>query len=120
MWRLTGCKVVRLSPERHDEIFAHVSHLPHIAAFSLVNSLLERDKSFFDYLGGGLKDFSRIAESSADMWVDIFISNKEQVLDAVGNYKKSLNDIEKCISEGDRKTLKKILEAVNSIRKSSV
>ncbi len=54
------------------------------------------------------------------MWVDIFISNKEQVLDAVGNYKKSLNDIEKCISEGDRKTLKKILEAVNSIRKSSV
>ena len=94
MWTVIQSKVIRLSAQKHDEIFAHVSHLPHVCAFSLVNSLIKKDSTLFNYGGGGLKDFSRIAESSPDMWVDIFIYNKDEILKAIDEYKSRKNDIQ--------------------------
>ncbi len=117
MWTIIQSKVIRLSAKRHDEIFARVSHLPHVCAYSLVNSLIKKDSTLFDYGGGGLKDFSRIACSSPDMWVDIFISNKDEILKAIAEYKDSLDEIEKYIKKSDKISLKKILDSYSQIKK---
>jgi len=114
LWGLANSRVIE-----HDEIFAHVSHLPHVVAFSLVNSLLQKDKSLFDYGGGGLKDFSRIAESSPEMWVDIFMSNRDQVIEAIEGFKDSLSSIEQMIADNDKKSLKKILQGASDIKKTT-
>jgi len=119
LWELANSRVIRMKPSEHDEIFAHVSHLPHVVAFSLVNSLLQKDRSLFDYGGGGLKDFSRIAESSPDMWLDIFMSNRDQIIEAIEGFKDSLGSIEKMIADNDRKALKKILQGASDIKKST-
>ncbi len=119
LWGLANSRVIQMKPSEHDEIFAHVSHLPHVVAFSLVNSLLQKDKSLFDYGGGGLKDFSRIAESSPDMWVDIFMSNRDQIIEAIEGFKDSLSSIEQMIADNDREALKKILQGVSDIKKSA-
>jgi len=73
---------------------------------------------FFDYSGGGLKDFSRIADSSPEMWVDIFMSNRDQVIEAIKSFKDSLSSIEQMIADNDRKALKKILQGASDIKKS--
>lgn len=117
MWTVIQSKVIRLSAQKHDEIFAHVSHLPHVCAFSLVNSLIKKDSTLFNYGGGGLKDFSRIAESSPDMWVDIFIYNKDEILKAIDEYKDSLSEIENYIKKSDKKSLKNILGSSSNIKK---
>lgn len=119
LWELANSRVIQMKPSEHDEIFAHVSHLPHVVAFSLVNSLLQKDKSLFDYGGGGLKDFSRIAESSPEMWVDIFMSNRDQVIEAIEGFKDSLSSIEQMIADNDRKALKKILQGASDIKKTT-
>lgn len=119
LWGLANSRVIQMKPSEHDEIFAHVSHLPHVVAFSLVNSLLQKDKSLFDYGGGGLKDFSRIAESSPEMWVDIFMSNRDQVIEAIEGFKDSLSSIEQMIADNDRKALKKILQGASDIKKTT-
>jgi len=69
--------------------------------------------------GGGLKDFSRIAESSPEMWVDIFMSNRDQVIEAIEGFKDSLSSIEQMIADNDRKALKKILQGASDIKKST-
>jgi len=119
LWQLANSRVIQMKPSEHDEIFAHVSHLPHVVAFSVVNSLLQKDKSLFDYGGGGLKDFSRIAESSPEMWVDIFMSNRDQVIEAIKGFKDSLSSIEQMIADNDMKALKKILQGAADIKKSA-
>jgi prephenate dehydrogenase len=119
LWRLADSRVIEMEPDLHDEIFARVSHLPHAVAFGLVSSILQKDRSFLDYSGGGLKDFSRIAESSPDMWADIFISNRDQVIAAIEGFKDSLSSIEKSIADGDKKSLKKILQGASDIKKSA-
>ncbi len=119
LWQLANSRVIQMKPSEHDEIFAHVSHLPHVVAFSLVNSLLQKDKSLFDYGGGGLKDFSRIAESSPEMWVDIFMSNRDQVIEAIEGFKDSLSSIEQMIADNDKKSLKKILQGASDIKKTT-
>ena len=118
MWRIVGSRVEQMNAEIHDKIFANVSHLPHVAAFSLVNSLINRDISFFNYAGGGLKDYSRIAESSPVMWADILISNKDEILKAIDGFKGSLNQIEQSIESSDKENLKNILSAASNIKKS--
>jgi prephenate dehydrogenase len=119
LWELAKSRVIKMQPDLHDEIFARVSHLPHAVAFSLVSSILQKDRSFFDYSGGGLKDFSRIAESSPDMWVDIFMSNRDQIIEAIEGFKDSLSSIEQMIADNDREALKKILQVVSDIKKSA-
>ncbi len=119
LWELAKSRVIKMQPDLHDEIFARVSHLPHAVAFSLINSILQKDRSFFDYSGGGLKDFSRIAESSPEMWVDIFMSNRDQIIEAIEGFKDSLSSIEQKIADNDRKALKKILQGAADIKKSS-
>src|SRR3989337_1672983 len=80
LWRAVGAEVVLMDPMLHDKVLGAVSHLPHAAAYSIVNTVAEIKKdgnNFIAFSGGGFKDFTRIAASSPEMWRDIFLSHKE-------------------------------------------
>ncbi len=100
IWKALGMQVDITTPEEHDEIMAYVSHMPHMIAFSLVDAV--RDKSYYGkevikYAGGGFRDFTRIAKSDARMWTDIFISNKNNILKAIGDFEVSLSKLKKIV-----------------------
>lgn len=102
-WRRIGSKVVRMTPEEHDAVFASVSHLPHLLSFAMVDSVLnsgqaERKLSF---AGAGFRDFTRIAASSPQMWIDILRGNKKAVLEALSYFEKDLAVLRKAIEEDD-------------------
>lgn len=87
-WAACGAKVSELSSGDHDRVFAAVSHLPHVLAFSLVSNLAGRTNSeqLFSFAGGGFRDFTRIASSHPEMWRDICVSNRNALLDELDAY----------------------------------
>lgn len=111
IWKLAGSTIIKTSPERHDLIFSYVSHLPHVVAYSLVNSVsdVEDDSDLFTFAGGGLKDFTRIASSSPEMWTSIFMENKQQLLKSISEFKKQVDLIEKALTTNDTIGLQKLL-----------
>lgn len=119
MWEIVGSRVYEIDPETHDHIFGIVSHLPHVVAYSLINSVIEAQDSeqLMDFAGGGLKDYTRVAASSPEMWTEIFKANKEQLLDAISKFKLSLEEIESAIKNEDFESLKKELEKAASAKR---
>ena len=110
-WKGIGSVVLRMDPVLHDRIFAYVSHLPHIAAYTLVNTLNSSDiENIFTYSGGGLKDYTRIASSSPEMWKTIFRQNKKYLLESIREFKNNLELIESAIEEDNLNDLQAILE----------
>src|SRR6185369_6089371 len=88
MWQACGARVSNLAPDRHDAIFAAVSHLPHVLAFTLVAELAARPDAtaYFDHAAGGFRDFTRIAGSSPEMWRDIALANRDALLAEIDVY----------------------------------
>ncbi len=80
-----GMIVKIMSPELHDEVFGYVSHLPHVIAYTLVH-LVSGKSEEFRFIGGGFRDYTRVAASSEHMWSDIFLKNKDNVLKAISEY----------------------------------
>jgi len=107
MWELVGAEVLEMSPDEHDRVFGLVSHLPHVVAYALVNtvSAADRDGSILKMAGGGLSDFTRVAESSPEMWTDILLMNRDKVLESLTDFKTVISNIEKMIGEGDAEGL---------------
>jgi len=103
LWELIGSKVEFMDPFLHDVVFGAVSHLPHAVAFALIDALLLLTKrtgiDLFQYPGAGFKDFTRIAASDPIMWRDIFLENRENILDAIDCYTSSLRRLRELISE---------------------
>ncbi|MFV1957617.1 MAG: prephenate dehydrogenase [bacterium] len=117
MWQRVGSVVEIMEPELHDAIFAWVSHLPHMAAYGIVDSVLKKDESWVSFSGGGLRDYTRIAASNPAMWADIAISNKEYLLGAMRDLGSRLGEIEKLISAGDRTDLVEFFEQIAKVRR---
>ena len=119
LFSLVGSEVVEMDPESHDEVFSLVSHLPHAVAYSLVNAVASTggDRNLFDFSGGGLADFTRIAGSSPEMWAGIFIENRDALLDAIRGFAGKLGEIEKAVASGNVEDLAALLrEARDSKR----
>lgn len=95
MWLACGAVVTRMDHQHHDEILAATSHLPHMLAFSLVDSLarMEENDEIFKYAAGGFRDFTRIASSNPIMWRDICISNRDALRRTLQNFAKELNNL---------------------------
>ena len=102
LWSKVGAKVKKLSPEEHDEALAYTSHLPHVLAYSLMDSI---PKKFLEYSAGGLKDTTRVAASSPQMWNDICMANSTNVLKALDETIQNLAQLRKAIVNHDQKTL---------------
>ena len=114
-WKKIGSKVVVMSPEKHDKIFAITSHLPHLIAYNLVKSAQDFEKlqnfDLIKFSAGGLRDFSRIAASNEIMWRDIFFNNKENISKAIDLFIKNLNSFKKDINLKDnKKILRKLIQ----------
>ncbi len=122
MWEVVGAEVETLDVGQHDAVLAATSHLPHILAFSFVNSLSESAVSdeVFHYIAGGFKDFSRIASSDPVMWRDICLENKQAVLTALNDFQQNLADLADLIIEEDGDALLKAFAQAKTVRDKHV
>ncbi len=107
LWAAAGADVLKMSVERHDQVLARTSHLPHLLAFSLVDTLARQDErlDIFRYAAGGFRDFTRIAGSDPVMWRDIFIANREAVLSSLDDFEAGLARLRQAVEIGDSDAL---------------
>lgn len=103
LWRELGADVEHMQVEHHDQVLAATSHLPHLLAFTLVDSLAKRSENLeiFRYAAGGFRDFTRIAGSDPVMWHDIFLANREAVLRTLDVFRDDLNALRDAVDAGD-------------------
>ncbi|NAO96956.1 bifunctional prephenate dehydrogenase/3-phosphoshikimate 1-carboxyvinyltransferase [Halomonas sp. Choline-3u-9] len=107
LWEACGADVLEMDVERHDQVLARTSHLPHLLAFSLVDTLARQDErlDIFRYAAGGFRDFTRIAGSDPVMWRDIFIANKQAVLASLDDFEAGLSRLRHAVEAGDSDAL---------------
>lgn len=118
VWTALGCNVVKMSPQAHDAAYAAVSHLPHLIAFALINSISgqAQGKEFLSLAGPGFRDFTRIAASDPKMWRDILIANREELLEQSRIFQDSLHALEKLISKADGDALEERIDHASHTR----
>jgi prephenate dehydrogenase len=119
-WEAAGGRVALASPEEHDQIFAAVSHLPHLLAFALVSEIASRGNSqdLFGFAAGGFRDFTRIAGSSPEMWRDIALQNREALLFELDSFAGRLAVFRELIERGDGPALERLMREARSARAS--
>lgn len=110
VWERCGAIIHHLTPEDHDTVFATVSHMPHLLAYGLVDYVADHPKSdlFFQYAASGFRDFTRIAGSSPEMWRDITLANRTQLLVELNAYLKEIKLIRDLVDQADGDGLQKI------------
>lgn len=110
VWERCGAIIHHLTPENHDTVFATVSHMPHLLAYGLVDYVANHPKSdlFFQYAASGFRDFTRIAGSSPEMWRDITLANRTQLLVELDAYLKEIELIRDLVDKADGNGLEKI------------
>lgn len=122
LWEETGAILLTMDPHVHDQILGAVSHLPHVAAFALMNALADlRDHQvpsldLAGHSGGGLRDTTRIAASSPEMWRDIFLWNRDNVVSFIDGYERALEELKQLIKAGDALGIEKALERAKGER----
>ena len=99
LWTALGCQVLKMAPEAHDAAYAAVSHLPHLIAFALMNSIANQahGQDFLSLAGPGFRDFSRIAASDPHMWRDVMLANRHELLAQSRLFMRSLQQLEQMI-----------------------
>ena len=118
LWQALGCEVLEMSPESHDAAFAAVSHLPHLLAFALMNSIADQPEGQ-DYLsmaGPGFRDFSRIAASDPQMWRDVLIANREELGRQTALFQQALAELQKLIASGQADDLERLINRASHAR----
>ena len=122
LWRAAGARIERMTPERHDHVFAAVSHLPHLAAFALV-ATIARAPDADDLLrlaGGGFRDSTRIAASSAALWRDIALANAGPLGIELGRLRESLDEMQRALGAGDGAALESLFALASRSRRAWV
>lgn len=120
MWTAAGAEVTVMDADLHDKVFAAVSHLPHVAAFAMMCAVTELNTGTEDYVqfsGAGFRDFTRIAGSSPEMWKDICLMNRDNLVEMIDRYLFSLNRFKREIGSRDEKRLEKHLKESSDARK---
>lgn len=122
LWEAAGSVVSLMDPHEHDRILGAVSHLPHIAAYSLMSALIDIQQrlapelDLLAYAGGGLRDTTRIAASSPEMWRDICLWNRNNLLMMIEMYEARLQELKRLIAAGDGAGIEKELERAKQAR----
>ena len=112
-----GCaRSVKVSMEDHDKIIAYTSDLPHITAVALVNSASYNENTQY-FIAGGFRDATRVADINPDLWSDLFLSNRANVIAEIENYQNQLERWKKAIENNDRETLKEIMREAGPRRR---
>ncbi|MHB1189039.1 prephenate dehydrogenase [Thiobacillus sp.] len=118
LWQAAGAQVETLDADLHDRVFAAVSHLPHLAAFALVDELAQRadGDTFFRFAASGFRDFTRIAGSSPEMWRDIALANREALVVELDAYLAALQVLRSAVSAEDAEALLAIFSRAREAR----
>jgi prephenate dehydrogenase len=118
MWELTGAEVVDMDVAHHDRVLAATSHLPHVLAFALVDSLARRseNEAIFRYAAGGFRDFTRIASGDPVMWRDICLANRDAVIEVLASFSADLAGLGAAIERGDGEAIIEVFRRAKSAR----
>ncbi|MDJ0921108.1 MAG: prephenate/arogenate dehydrogenase family protein [Henriciella sp.] len=123
-WETLGAKVETMSTRRHDRVLAITSHLPHLIAFNIVSTAYDMETveegEVVKYSAGGFRDFTRIAASDPTMWRDVFLTNKDAVLETLGRFSEDLAALQRAIRWGDGDTLMQEFTRARGIRKAII
>lgn len=115
-WRHLGMDILSETPEKHDEIVAHISHLPHLLASTLCSQLAATNDHWRNYAGNGLRDTTRVAAGSVDMWKAIIEQNREEILRAIGGFEEELQRLKAAIANRHILEVGTILERGKNFR----
>lgn len=118
LWQTCGANVSEMSAETHDGIFAAVSHLPHLLAFTLVNEIASRSNAeqLFSFAASGFRDFTRIAGSHPEMWRDISLANRAALLDEITAYQNALSQLKTLLENSDGVGLHTLFDRASTAR----
>ena len=123
-WKSLGSKIELMSPERHDKVMAITSHLPHLIAYNIVSTAADLEdvtkSDIIKYSASGFRDFTRIASSDPTMWRDIFLNNKEAVLEMIGRFSEDLSALQKAVRWDDGERLFKLFSRTKKIREKII
>lgn len=124
LWRRTGSKIELLDPSHHDHVLAITSHVPHLIAYTIVGTATDLEdhlkSEVVKYSASGFRDFTRIAASDPVMWRDVFLNNREAVLEMLGRLTEDLAGLQRAIRVGDGETLEKLFMRTREIRRGVV
>jgi cyclohexadieny/prephenate dehydrogenase len=123
-WRALGANVETMSAEHHDLVLAITSHLPHLIAYTIVGTADElgtvTESEVLKFSAGGFRDFTRIAASDPTMWRDVFLANKDAVLEMLGTFSEDLSQLTRAIRRGDGEALFEHFTRTRAIRRGIV
>ncbi|MBS1232389.1 MAG: prephenate dehydrogenase [Nitrospirae bacterium] len=107
-----------MDPEEHDRIYAAVSHLPHLLAYEIVNTVADINSSYLSFSGQGFKDITRIAASHPDIWRDICMHNRDNLLAYIELFKKNLDTVSQYLRNNDPESLSREFQRARTLRES--
>jgi len=123
-WRACGSNVEKMTPEHHDLVLAITSHLPHLIAYNIVATAADLEEvtnsEVIKYSAGGFRDFTRIAASDPTMWRDVFLNNREAVLEMLGRFSEDLSALQRAIRWGEGETLFNLFTRAREIRRGII
>ncbi|WP_439532323.1 prephenate/arogenate dehydrogenase family protein [Polymorphobacter sp.] len=123
-WERLGARVEMMDAAHHDRVLAVTSHLPHLIAYSIVGTASDLEtitrSEVIKYSAGGFRDFTRIAASDPVMWRDVFLNNREAVLELLGRFTEDLVALQRAIRWGDGETLEALFTRTRAIRRSII
>jgi cyclohexadieny/prephenate dehydrogenase len=124
LWEQAGMRVVTMDPEHHDKVLAMTSHLPHVIAYTIVGRATDLEDSLksevIKFSAGGFRDFTRIAGSDPVMWRDIFLNNREAVLEMLQRFSEDLTALQRAIRWGEGEKLEELFSRTRAIRRSII
>ena len=124
LWRRAGMTIEIMDPSHHDQVLAITSHLPHLIAYSIVSTATDLEehlqKEVFKYSAGGFRDFTRIAASDPVMWRDVFLTNREAVLEILGRFSEDLTVLQRAIRRNEGEALHDMFSRTRAIRRGVI
>ncbi|MDC3090761.1 prephenate dehydrogenase/arogenate dehydrogenase family protein [Rickettsiales bacterium] len=124
IWEKIGMNVSLMTPEEHDKVMSITSHLPHLIAFTIVGTAISYDNKekskLLNFSAGGFRDFTRIASSDPKMWRDIFLNNKDNILDTVDKFVKDLKKFRTLINNNKSNEIYNFIKKAKSVRKKII
>jgi cyclohexadieny/prephenate dehydrogenase len=124
LWEVAGMRVATMAADHHDKVLAVTSHLPHLIAYTIVGTATELGQDLQSevvaYSAGGFRDFTRIAASDPVMWRDVFLTNREAVLEVLQRFNEDLTALQRAIRRGDGEALHEWFSRTRAIRRSII
>jgi cyclohexadieny/prephenate dehydrogenase len=124
LWRRCGSQVEIMEPAHHDAVLAITSHLPHLIAYTIVGTATDLEgttqKEVIKFSAGGFRDFTRIAASDPVMWRDVFLNNREAVLEMLGRFTEDLTALQRAIRWGEGDKLEALFTRTRAIRRGII